>query len=519
MTVQELAQVHQRYVDLSSRFKAAWTFHQFLQGLQKVFPEGSWSHYPADFQVLYVSIKELANTLNAASIDRVQKQIDAVESKLRRVTKAMVQEDTKVGPSRLRQFFQRVKKQDETILLQLVRFYLYSQEGPVWNEDRLDKVDFLLTRLSEVVEEGDTAVALRDRRALQRVLETFPAILDLDLPDEETTGAHRQKVEAVRGEIRAVESFDDLNDNQIVQRYRRLKRGLGSLFFVPPILLAILETNLALKNCVRRLYNLEQRRLADESQRLFDLEREATVDSSLDAEMEQFRAQIDRFEKRVQQDNIRLDELAQVRDQLRALMPRLSAVADVSTQETEAMALPQEPTGDEEPESLLAGDERILREELLGDYFRQVLDTLGATDPQASERTVVLSREVYALRLEPREVVAYRRLTAQDSASQEGIDLGLERFLLEAAAARVRINEDASEINSILDDTTVTRDGPVFRRARRTLAFAGHYLERFSHLVHEAVLANPPSEASGLLVLKMRLMRDYSGLWLLVHRE
>ena len=34
-TVQELSVLHRRYADISHRFRAAWTFHQFLQSLGK----------------------------------------------------------------------------------------------------------------------------------------------------------------------------------------------------------------------------------------------------------------------------------------------------------------------------------------------------------------------------------------------------------------------------------------------------------------------------------------------------
>jgi len=34
-TVQELSVLHRRYADISHRFRAGWTFHQFLQSLGK----------------------------------------------------------------------------------------------------------------------------------------------------------------------------------------------------------------------------------------------------------------------------------------------------------------------------------------------------------------------------------------------------------------------------------------------------------------------------------------------------
>jgi hypothetical protein len=94
MTVQELTVVHQRYIDLSDRFRAAWTFHQFLQGLQKIFLETApGQQYPADFQGLYNTLKDISQNLNASQIARIKTQIDGVERQLGQLNGALLQED------------------------------------------------------------------------------------------------------------------------------------------------------------------------------------------------------------------------------------------------------------------------------------------------------------------------------------------------------------------------------------------------------------------------------------------
>jgi len=45
-------------------------------------------------------------------------------------------------------------------------------------------------------------------------------------------------------------------------------------------------------------------------------------------------------------------------------------------------------------------------------------------------------------------------------------DRELEQFLVEAAALRVRVNEEAQEIAGIMDETSVTGEAPVYTRAR-----------------------------------------------------
>ena len=168
-------------------------------------------------------------------------------------------------------------------------------------------------------------------------------------------------------------------------------------------------------------------------------------------------------------------------------------------------------------QSLLAGDGsqgrqlQVLRMRLMRDYSGL---WLLAYKPLFLRRVAEASDpEVYPLRLEPREVTAYRRVFGRKEHDAE-----LERFLLEAAALRVRINDEAQEITSILDETSVTGDAPIYNRARATARLADSYLWRFQHLLDERLFAGDLSEGRQIQLLRMRLMRDYSGLWLLAYK-
>ncbi|HNZ96794.1 MAG TPA: hypothetical protein PKM64_06340, partial [Thermoanaerobaculia bacterium] len=128
-------------------------------------------------------------------------------------------------------------------------------------------------------------------------------------------------------------------------------------------------------------------------------------------------------------------------------------------------------------------------------------------------KSVTVLPEVFPLRLEAREVVAYRRL-----AGNGPMDSEVERFLLEAAALRSKINEEAEAIMGLLDESAVTRDAPVFGRARQTTRLADSFVQRFQHFMDLAIQDGSFGEAQALQLLRMRLIRDYSGLWLLVNR-
>src|ERR1700687_2921287 len=163
-TVQELGAVHRRYADTSHRFRAAWTFHQFLQSLGKSGQQVITDAHSLEFQNLYAELKEISQNLNTAESDRLRGRLDGIDRRLSQLIEDLDQEDARVAPYYLRQFFRRVKSYDEKILTQLVKFYLYAQQGEIWPTERLDKVDFLLARLSEEEDDRTGEPRLRAHR-------------------------------------------------------------------------------------------------------------------------------------------------------------------------------------------------------------------------------------------------------------------------------------------------------------------------------------------------------------------
>lgn len=510
MTVQDLSVLHRRYIDVSNRFRAAWTFHQYVQGLQKIFPEEVESspgltRAMGEFQGIYNELKTLSQKLNASEAGRVRSELDGIESHLRSLTEVLLAEDARVSPSLCRQFFQRVKNYDEKILTQLAKFYVLTQEGDGWVRDRLDKVDFLLTKLAEEPETGGGPAALRPITQLRELFQGLWSQFGYRPAAQTEVDARVRSIDEMRQQIGALPDFDQLNESGAVRRYRELKHSLGSLFFQPEVLLALVETNLVLKNVIRNLYQKEEQRIVAEYQRVFELEREAPVDSELDQELARFHEEIEAFERQLQDKNVRLEHLASIREQVRSLLPRLSAGSSEDSPFLQSSSF-QRP---------IAGSGGLTsNDEVLAASYQAILSALEVSDREATPRAVTLMREIYPYRLEPREIVAYRRLTERGEVPNRE----LEQFLLEAAALRNRINEEAAEITGILDDTVITREAPVFSRARRTSRVANRFLWRFSHHVDDAVQAGDIQEAQNLQVLRMRLMRDYSGLWLLANK-
>ncbi len=508
MSVPDLKTLHSRYVDLSDRFRAVWAFHQFIQSVQKIFMPDDPLASSKEYQDTYAKIKALSQSLNSTEAERVSTEMEAISRQLEALCARQLEEDNKVAPHFLRQFFQRVKSYDEKILTQLVKFYLFSVGTSSWQSERLDKIDFLMTRLGEEVTDRTEPARLRDRRELRELLLGLWRVLDRGEMIDGVADGHRGSVVALRQEVGGIASLDELNDRNLIRRFRELKHSLGDLFFHPKVLEEILETNILLQNTVNRLYEQEERRIIADYQRIFELEREVPVDVELDSELKVFRSAVERFERQLEGRRVDLSDLAVVRERVKTLLPRLSQASREDSQGSS-----DRNTGSFSVVNPIFSDAQGAGSELSPVYER-LLAALEESPAAASPKAVAVSREIFPFRLEPREVVAFRRLNTDPTCDRE-----LERFMLQAAALRVRINEEAEEIKGILDDTSSTGEGPVFERARRTARLSDSYVHQFSHLIDRAILVSDVPLAHQLQIGRMRLMRDYSGLWLLAFRR
>jgi len=513
VSVQELSALHARYVDLSGRFKAAWTFHQFLQGLQNLSVELDLGKTRIDFQVVYGALKDVSQNLTSGAAEKSGMQLEFVARQLGQQMDQLTAVDARVSPSLLRQFFERVKNQDDKVLAQMVRFYLYTTREGRWSDDRIDKVDYLATKLAEEPQTPSGPVAQRDRAMLRDLFAGFWA---LALPPGETAdpdelARRRQEIVAVRTEVAAAGSLEELHQRGLVRRHRDVKHQLGPLFFEPELLLAVVDANLALKAAVQRSYRLEERQLAVDYQQILEMEGRVASDPTLDRELAELRTTVDQFERRQRHDDVKLDELMAIRRQVQSLLPRLSGPA--AAEPAPGPAPTPRPSSEQSGDQSAAALSPSTHEEILGPYFERIVEVLEGTGEALPPKGVTVLPEVFPLRLEPREVVAFRRLAGNGPVDQE-----LERFLLESAALRSKINEEAESIMGLLDESAVTRDAPVFGRARLTTRLADSYVQRFQHFMDLAIQDGNFVEAQALQLLRMRLIRDYSGLWLLVNR-
>jgi hypothetical protein len=495
VTVHDLTSLHRRYVDLAGRFKAAWTFHQFLQGMQKFFAEASIPSYPTELAEVHATLKQVSESLTGNDSGVGLALLERAGVQLEQTVAVLSAADARVTPPLLRQFFERVKSYDDQILAQMVRFYLSLAAEEGLAGDRLDKVDFLLTKLSEEVDPVSGSAVLRDRARLRSIFDGFWSGLDGLTADPSWIEEHKAEIAAFRREAVGAPDLGAFASSQLMRRYREAKRLLGRYLFHPDLLLAVAETNLAIKNKLRQSFRAEEQRILDESQRILAAA-EGYAPSPAVPDVSQLRRAYEEVERKQRADNLKLEDLAFLRREVEELRPRLLSRMPDEIGEGEA-----EGDGAGSPEALIAP------------HLRELVAALETTDDRASTKEAALSRDLFHLRLEAREVVAYRRLHVEPAGDPQ-----LERLLLEAAALRQRVAAEATEISEVLDETQVTRDSPAFERARRTTQVAEEYVQRLGSRVDEAIQAGSFGEAQQLQLLRMRLIRDYSGLWLLVSR-
>jgi len=516
MPAQDLNRVHRRYIRVSSVFKSAWTFHQFIQGVRKLFSDVEPPDLPVDFQFLYSELKQVSGNLSETSVESASSQLDRIEEELEPLTRALLSADEQLSPGQLRQFFKRVKSYDDAILTHLVKFYLISKTNGGWSLDRLDKADFLTTKLVEEYSDGRNAFVLRDPTFVREATQSFWVFLGADPIAAEEVAAVQEELRELDEEFQAAASVDDLYHRGLISSYRELKHRLGDAFFQPEVLRTILEVNLALKNQIRELYHREEPSIIAEYQQIFELEREVAVDMELGEELTEFRSAVDRFENQIEGENVRLAELAQLRQRVRDLVPKLQP--QESELDTDAVVpapeLREFVAESAEDTGSLPLTARAEVEPYLRRQFDTIIKALDDTNSATDARRVALQPEIFDLGIEPREIIAYRRLFSGSICDRE-----LEELVLRAAALRVRIEQEVEEIKGIIDDTAIGRRAPQYTRAQETVRLADAYLRKFDHRMEMAVFDGDGEEARSLQVLKIRMMRGFSGLWLMACRE
>lgn len=520
MSVGTVVELNQRYVRLADRCRALWTFYQFLQGLHK-----HLQYEPAppevDFHETFHRLKELGANLNnpdtgstLRSLEKLALHIELTDGKLREADRA-------IPPSLLRRFFDRLTTKDEKVLLAIIKFYL---EAPEFTPDVLDKLDVLFTRLAEIPK-SDGGFLAREKHELERLVNPLLSGRKLsEIPPQELE-ILLQAIAEMRTEVLSTRSFSELVARGSLDRFRKIKRQLGTTLLNPGLLPAIMEATVAIKNRFRFLWEEEESQILEDTNRVMELCRQLErnpemLTPELQAAMETFNRTRHRFESARLQDNLRTEDIQALRESLTNILDQFDQQqAAAKPKRAEEEFLPEAVAAETEfapiPATTVAPASTI-SDPLLNEYLNKILFALELAGKDKSPAALTNARELAALRLEPWEVEAYLALSAGELKEGYILHEQVKLFAL-SAALRLKADEEAREIDR-LSKRSSERLSEVLEQATQTLQRAQELDRRFSWFIEDALYRGQTQFLEHLYRSRFRLMRAYSGLWL-IHNE
>jgi hypothetical protein len=527
-----------RYTTLSDRFRSLWTFYQFLGGVLKHLDEGPMP-YTYDFQTLHERLKEIVHTIGVDSTVDATPELDQLERELDRIQRELARIEGQFAPSVMRKFFDHIKRQDEKVLCALLKFYLLSNH---FEQDTLDKLDILFTRLAEApAEDGrrvpkESADLLSNFKRLTEITELSPLPLAEETPLAEA-------VRAIRQELESIEDYTTLVESKVYERYRRLKQRLGKSALHPSMLVEITTTNIVAKNRFKDLYEVEESKVIENTNRIFDIERyldshPELASDGLKKQLEEFRTIRVRYEARARKDNVKRDDIAEMTRAMQSVLAQFDPASKrpLGPDAGEAAVSPTARTASHKvlpvDEGELSADEGGTKPPVEG----ASLDSLLPPDPLLNETLhkimfalemivwdrlptqITTAPEIRNLNLEPREIETYRRL------AEGNVDKGtpaweLDRFFLMSAALRVKMEEETSEITRLENANNPDRLYEVLEHSAGSLERARDTDRRFQWFIDDMLFRGDTQQLEYIYRSRFRFLHAYSGLWLVHQRS
>ena len=501
MPVGQISGVQSRYARVSDRLKATWTMHQFVSGATRHFL-GNDAAYDLDLAPAYEQMRTLAGMINGtwpAVVEHTAGPFLDVECALDGAAKTLLEAEAQISPSLLRRFFEKRKRQDDSIIEYLIRFYLYADavEG-----DRRDKLDFLFTRIGEdFIPERAEYVTRESLELRQQLIELVSIARLAEAPRDEVVRIIRA-IHSMRDDVASAAEFDDLTERNLLRDARTFKHRVGDLYFDPDVLLAIIELNVASKNRFGRLYGGEEQRLVEEAGKLMEhgqaIERNfGDANPALVEEIARFREFKERFDCLRAQSNVKHDVVARLKTSMNNILAQLDRGLEL--EEERAPDLPVEFfAAEQRTENLTA---RFGKNEPLLDYLQRIA-----------------TGDAETLRLEPWESAAYRKLFEGEPGEADEDNEELWMLYLRAAALRIKVDEEATILATAMA-AGVKPEPALLSRAKKSLDSAKELDEQFGDFLQEAVYYANRRILHQLYRSRFRLLRGFSGLWLIYDRQ
>jgi len=494
MFVERIQILHEDYIRLTERFKALWTFHQFLRGVYKTF-FSSEPGYALDFNALYDQVKAIAADINVASPDATGPRLKQLHANLDGVAAILREVDRKVSPSFVRRFFEKVRPEDEKIAFYLLRFY-FSQ--PDVDDDVVDKVDFLAT-VAATGRPDPEAAATRPRTAIRKFFDTVTSTAVWPRIEDGMTPAIVHAFDELAGDVERAREFEELLTERLLANVRTMKHRVGSGLSNPEILTAVAWCNLTTRSVFQRLYQKEERRLDDATGRITSLERELAAGEQGQPEPEEFRRFREsriRFDRQTSERNLRAQQVLDLKQSIGQVLEKF----DISGLEATDIEDALEAVEEADPDS---GDAAFWKSTL-----HRVLAAVELYDDGVGPLKTNLTGLSH-LRLETWELAAARKTVAAGGAPTSEAD----EVLLRATSLRVQAEQETEDMRQAAQGGSTVPD---LKGARATLARAARLDQDLAELVEKAYGSNSPDEARWYTRTRFRLVRATADLWLML---
>src|SRR5262245_14360988 len=490
MSVERIQLLHEDYIRLTERFKALWTFHQFLRGVQKTFFAAE-PGYALDFTKLYEDVRAVAGAIDTTSPEKVSPRIRELGERLDAFSRTLRDADRNISPSYVRRFFEKVQPQDEKIAFHLLRFY-FSQ--PDVDQDVVDKVDFLAT----VVAAGPTGESGRGRPDARKYLESAAATSVWPRIDPATVPTISRAFAELAADMALAQEFEDLVTAKLLNNVRTLKRRVANGLAHPEVLTAVATCNLSTRSVFHRLYGRGERRLEEATERIGDLEKELTrggIEVPTTEEFRKFHESRQRWERQSRDSNLKALQVVELKEAIGQVLGRFELSGLAAEDIDEALELVEEVESESDDA------------EFWKPYLDRVLGAVELYDDGAGPlRTDLAGLE--NLRLETWELKAARRAVAEGGPALTERD----RTLIRAVALRLKAEEETERLRAAAPSAPSLE---LLRAARATLGRVPLLDAALSSVVDEAEAVSSSEEIRSWTRTRFRLLRATADLWLM----
>ncbi len=162
--------------------------------------------------------------------------------------------------------------------------------------------------------------------------------------------------------------------------------------------------------------------------------------------------------------------------------------------------------------------ERFGHAEPLLDFLLRMASAIGLVDTSVEPEEMVQLPCARELRLEPWEAAAYQKVFERRAADAEEDNEELWMLYLRAAALRLKVDEEATILATAMA-AGVRPEPELLTRAKESLDLAKELDERFGDFLQEAVYYGNGRILHQLYRSRFRLLRGFSGLWLIYDRQ